>query len=798
MSKTGALGRLIFLAVVAGVLAAATVIPIVAEGGVSVRDASNSFTALPFSASSLPQRSEILDSSGHLITYVYGVDGGPGATFTGINRQPVGYNQISPNMVKAIVAIEDSRFWQRGALDLKGTARAMVNDLNGNAIQGASTLEQQYVKDVLILQGLGSPQAYQNATADTPGRKINQLRMAVEVAHRMSKRQIVAAYLNDAFYGSGAWGIEAAAETYFHTTAAKLTLTQSADLAGIVEDPSRYDPLVNHQQSLERRDTVLARMMQTGSLPAPAEASAMKEPLTLHQGTVQSGCGASTVGDNGFFCDYVMHAVLQSKQFGSTMSDRAKTLASGGLKIYTTLDPEDQKATANAVNYTMPEWSSAYNEARNVDTEVLVQPGTGRIMGMAENRPYGTGNGQTEVNYAVNSADGGTGYGVQTGSSSKLFTLVTALEQGTPFGYTDSVQHSMTVDGFQNCSGDVLPPWPVVNASKSDEGTYSLYTGTADSINTFYARLEQKVGLCNVVKTASNMGLTTASGQNLLAAHADSDAAFTLGTTGVSPLSMASAYATVASGGRYCAPVALSRVTNSAGKNVPVPQADCHRVLSPDIANAANYILQGVFTWKGATAAGLGPLRGYQMAGKTGTSNVTHGSGTPYAAFAGYNTNLVSYTSVFNPESPTVDTMSGPSACYHSYAGGASCPAEMFGANAPGSTWNLTFQQANLGPMTPFAAVPKSNRLWRMGSGMLNTAPPKPPSTGGATPAAPAAPANPGGPGGPGKGKGGGGTTGNSGAPSPAPTVSTAPSPAPTAPNPPPTNPGGNPPHAGG
>lgn len=778
LSKSGALGRLIFLSVVAGVLAAATVIPIVAEGGVSVRNAANSFTALPFTASSLPQRSEILDASGHLITYVYGVDGGPGATYTGINRQPVSYSQISPNMVKAIVAIEDSRFWQRGALDLRGTARALVNDLNGNAIQGASTLEQQYVKDVLILQGLGSQQAYESATADTPGRKINQLRMAVEVAHRMSKKQIVAAYLNDAFYGSGAWGVEAAAETYFHTTAARLTLPQAADLAGIVEDPSRYDPLLNPQQSTERRDTVLARMMQTGAISPATEAAAMKQKLTLHQGTVQNGCGASTVGNDGFFCDYVMHAIMQDKQFGATLADRAKTLASGGLKIYTTLDREDQNATTNAVNYVLPEWSNIYNPARNVDTEVLVQPGTGRIMGMAENRPYGTGNGQTEINYAVNSHYGGTGFGVQTGSSSKLFTLVTALEQGIPFGYTDSVQHSMTVSGFQNCSGDPLPPWPVVNASASDQGTYSLYTGTADSINTFYARLEQKVGLCNVVKTAAKMGLTTAKGQSLLAknVNADSDPAFTLGTTPVSPLSMAAAYATVASGGTYCSPVALTRVTDSAGKSLPVPSAGCHRVLSPDVAAAANYVLQGVFTWKGATAAGLGPIRGYQMAGKTGTSNVTHGSGTPYAAFAGYTTKLVSYTSVFNPESPTVDTMSGSSACYHSYAGGASCPSEMFGANAPGSTWNLTFQQANLGPVVPFAALPKSNALWSMGTGQMNTAPPPKPGKGAAPAPGHGGPT----PGGPGKGQGGTGGV-NPGTPAPAPS-NTAPVPGPTQP----------------
>jgi membrane peptidoglycan carboxypeptidase len=760
-SKTGALSRLIFVAALGGVLAAATVLPIVAATGISVRKAADSFTTLTLNASSLPQRSEILDANGHLITYVYGVDLGPGMTYTGINRQPVGYNQISPAMLKAIVAIEDNRFWQRGALDVKGTIRALVNDLQHKPIQGASTIEQQYVKGVLVLQGLDSPAAEQAATADTASRKVDQLRMAVDVAHTMSKQQILASYLNDAFYGSGAWGIEAAAETYFHTTASKLSLTQAATLAGIVEDPSRYDPIANPNDSLTRRNTVLARMMQTGVLSPAAEAKAMKQKLVLHTGAVQSGCGAQTAGDNGFFCDYVVHTILLDKTFGTTEAARARLLATGGLKIYTTLDQQDQNATAHAVNYVMPEWSNVYDPARNVDTEVLVTPGTGEIKGMAENRPFGTGNGQTEINYSVNSKYGGQA-GVQTGSSSKLFTLVTALEQGVPFGYTDTVKNSMTVGGFSSCQGDSLPPWPVVNASPTDQGTYTLYTGTADSINTFYARLEQKVGLCNVVHTAMQMGLTWVDGTPLTDVYhgpsgaqgpADSITSFTLGAVNVSPLSMAAAYATVASGGIYCAPIVLSKVVNDDGRSIPVPSAGCHRVLSSDVANAANYILQGVFTWPGATGAGLGPIRGYQMAGKTGTSNISNGSGTPYAAFAGYTTNLVSYTSVFNPISPTVnDTMSDSSACYRDFTGSLQCPTEMFGANAPGSTWNVTFQRADLGSEQAFGSVPKSSELWSKGNGMV-------------TPGQPKKPGNPGKGGQPGKGGGGpgGGGTGGGG-----------------------------------
>jgi membrane peptidoglycan carboxypeptidase len=766
LSKTGALGRLILLAAIAGVLAAATVLPVVAATGISVRNASNSFTTLRLNASSLPQRSEILDSKGHLITYVFGVDLGPGMTYTGIDRQPVSYSQISPNMLKAIVAIEDTRFWQRGALDIRGTMRALVNDLEHKPIQGASTIEQQYVKGVLVLQGLGSPAAEQAATADTASRKIDQLRMAVDVAHTMSKQQILAAYLNDAFYGSGAWGIEAAAETYFHTTAANLTLLQAATLAGVVEDPSRYDPLIDAQslqQSQQRRDTVLARMMQTGRLSPAAEAAAMKQKIVLHQGNVQNGCSASAASSDAFFCDYVVHTILLDKTFGATSSARARMLATGGLKIYTTLDSQDQNAATNAAYYVLPESSSYYNPGHNVATEVLIQPGTGDIKAIAEDRPYGTGSGQTEVDYAVNSQYGGS-LGVQTGSSSKLFTLITALEQGIPFGYSATVPYSTTVSGFTNCEGAPAGSnpgpgqWQVVNASTGDHGSYTLYTGTADSINTFYAQLERKVGLCNVVHTAAKLGVTFADGTSLLSGgshSADNVPSFTLGAVNVSPMSMAAAYATVASGGTYCAPVAVTRVINDDGKSLPVPSAGCHQVLSHDVAAAVNYILQGVFTWNGATGAGLGPIPSYQTAGKTGTSNASQSGsnvGTPYAAFAGYTTNLAGYVSVFNQTFPEKYLMGGSSAVYRSWTGGYDSPGEMFGANAPGSVWRATFNSASLGPSRAFGTVPQSSELWSKGNGQTTPSQPKQPGKGG----------GPGG-GGPGGGPGGGGNGGPGG-----------------------------------
>ncbi|WP_300610112.1 transglycosylase domain-containing protein [Trebonia sp.] len=739
VTKTSAVGRLLLMSALGGVLAAAMVLPVVAATGIAVRNTADKFTTLTLNTSSLPQRSAIYDREGNLITYVYGVDLGPGMTYTGIDRQPVSYGQISPYMLEAIVAIEDDRFWQRGALDIKGTLRALVNDLEHKPIQGGSTIEQQYVKDVLVLQGLGNPTAEQEAIADTLNRKLDQLRMAVQLAHELSKQQILAGYLNDAFYGSGAWGIEAAAETYFNTTAAKLTLVQAATLAGIVEDPSRYDPMLSPTQSVQRRNTVLARMMQTKVLSPAQEAAALAQKLVLRPGAVQSGCSASRNMDDAFFCDYVIHTILLDKQFGATTEDRARLLATGGLQIYTTLSPEDESAATNAVNYVLPSDNDNVNPAHNADTEVLLQPGTGKVLAIAEDRPYGTGKGQTEVDYAVNSAYGGSA-GVQTGSSSKLFTLITALEQGVPFGFQLTVPGSTTVSGYYNCQGQPAGYYNgqsgvfnVTNAEGPGTSTDTLYTGTTNSINVFYARLEQKVGLCNVVHTAVDLGMTRADGTSLLKQDgslppADDLPAFTLGVVNVSPMSMAAAYATAASGGIYCAPIVLDKVIDADGKSLPVPSAGCHRALTPDVANAVNYILQGVLTT--GTAAGM-ELANYEAAGKTGTSNVENGDGTPYAAFAGYTTALVGYVSVFNPLSPTVDTMANTSACYQLEYGGVECPGEMFGANAPATTWHMTFDHANLTGSADFAPVSPYSALWSLGTGLAPKQPAKKHTTGG-------------------------------------------------------------------
>jgi membrane peptidoglycan carboxypeptidase len=788
-TRTSVLGRLIILAAVGGVLAAAMIIPIVAATGVLVRNEANKFTTLSLTAASLPQRSQILDRYGHLLAYVYGVDvpysTGPGSAsvlqYYGWDRQPVSYGQIDQNMVNAIVAIEDYRYWVHGAIDLRGTIRAALNDIEHKPVQGGSTIAQQYVKNVLLLSAeeADNVAAARAAYAETLSRKLNELRLAVGAEHELTKQQILAGYLNDAYFGNNAYGIEAAAETYFGTTVANLTVTQAATLAGIVENPSKYDPIENPALALERRNTVLARMAQTSNGLTGAQATTDEaKPLGLKVSMPESGCTSGSVGSAGFFCEYVEEAFLHDPAYGKTPIDRAKLLSTGGLQIYTTLDPQDQQAANNAVNFVEPA-NSKYNPGHNADTEVLIQPGTGQIRALAENAPYGTGRGQTEIDYAVNTAYGGSSQGVQTGSSSKLFTLVTALKQGYPFGFTLHVPGSTTIDGYTNCQGGPAGQYQGINGAynvTNAEGpqsasTQSLYTGTTQSVNVFYAQLEKRVGLCNVVQTAVSMGVTRVDGTSLLSSEntplgtldpADDIPSFTLGSVGVSPMSMAAAYATVAARGTYCAPVAIDKIVTDTGGSLSVPAANCHQAFSPDVADGVNYILQGVLTT--GTAASVGGLAGREAAGKTGTSNVANGFGTPYAAFAGYTPSLVGYVSVFNPISPTVhDTMGGAASCYQLEIGGLACPGEMFGTNAPASTWHMTFDHANLGPVTYFVPVPANSPFNSLGNGQVVKQPKKGGGGNGGRGHGGGGPGGGNGGGGPGGGNGGGGPGGGNG-----------------------------------
>ncbi len=698
---------------VAGILVSAVGLPVAGVIGIAARDAAQTFNSLAVpNLAQIPARSEIVDSSGNLIAYYYPRH---------IYRVPVTYDQISPVMRDAIVAIEDSRFYQHGALDIRGTLRAIGTDLVGGAVQGGSTLAQQYVKNALVLTAPDA-EAQRAAVADSVARKIRELRIAATVEHELTLNQLLAAYLNVAYFENEAYGIQVAAQRYFSTTAARLTLPEAAMLAGLVQNPARYDPLADPSAARARRNVVLARMAQLGYVSKAAAAAAERSPLDLHYSpqSLLEGCNSPSAVNSAWFCDYVL-AELRANPIYRQAYQQLNT--AGGLKIYTTMNAQDQRAAQHAVSFMVPPPQSGFNPGRNAAAEVLIQPGTGRVEAIAVDRPYGTSAGQDSIDYAVDTAENG-GIGVQTGSSSKLFTLITALKEGTPFGFSMHVVSPSMLGGYRNCHGQPTGLFQVSNAEGPGRGTYSLYTGTTKSINVFFAKLERRVGLCNVVRTAVSMGVHRADGSSLLtgagkpgtAAYqlpADDLPSFTLGVIDVSPMTMAAAYATVAARGIYCSPVAIARIATTRGASLPVQHASCHRAMSAGVAAAATYILSGVLT--SGTAQGDGVTRGgvyIPQAGKTGTAN-----SFDFAAFGGYTPHLAGYVSMFNPAGPVTHPMTGNASCYRSALGSAECPGSVFGANV-GQIWQLTFSKAYLGRSFGFfPGVPAGSHFLSQGTG---------------------------------------------------------------------------------
>jgi membrane peptidoglycan carboxypeptidase len=711
------------LSVVGGLLASGMALTVAGMAGIASRDAATTFNNLAVpDVSELPARSEILDSRGRLIAYYYP---------NHIYRVPVSYSHIAPSMREAIVAIEDSRFYRHGAIDVHGTMRAIVADLLEGQVQGGSTLAQQYVKNALLLTAANSAEQ-RAAAADDLGRKIRELRIAANVEHDLTPDQLLAAYLNVAYFANEAYGIEVAAERYFGRTAATLTLPQSAMLAGLVQNPALFNPVTDPVAATQRRNVVLARMAKLGYISKATAARASLAPPGVHfrPQSLAEGCPSAAPASADWFCDYVI-AELRTNPAYSVAWHRLNT--TGGLKIYTTLNPQDQTAAQNAVNFMLPPPPSAYNPGRNAAAEVLIKPGTGAVEAIAVDRPYGSGTGQDSVDYAADTGQDG-GLGVQTGSSSKLFTLIAALKRGIPFGFSLAVSSPTVVRPYSNCNGKPAGSFPVANAEGAGHGTYSLYTGTTESINVFYAKLEQRVGLCNVVRTAVSMGDHRAGGGSLLASAgkpgtpgyqppADDVPSFTLGSVDVSPMTMAAAYASVAAGGIYCRPVAIARITAAgagAGKarRLPVASAGCHRVFSEAVAAAATYILRGVLT--SGTAKGDSVTRKggtVPQAGKTGTADSFE-----FAAFGGYTPKLAGFVSEFNPAGPVSHPMVGQASCYRASGGGKDCPGSVFGANA-GQIWQLTFKSADLGQtFGSFRPVPRSSTFFRAGTGQRTPA----------------------------------------------------------------------------
>ncbi|QNG37680.1 penicillin-binding protein [Geodermatophilaceae bacterium NBWT11] len=623
-------GGLVGAVLTAGVLVAAGAAPWVVGAGLAGRAATAgqgplSAEAVAQVTQQLPGVTRVLASDGSLITDFYTRD-----------RTPVTADQIAPVVGTALVDVEDSRFYSHGGVDPIGTLRALVADVtSGGAAQGGSTLTQQLVKQTL-LQEATSTAGQQAATADTLGRKLTEARLALALDSRLSKSDILTRYLNTVYFGHGAYGIQAAARTYFSTDAAHLDTLQAATLAGLVQDPSADDPIADPQAARARRDVVLTRMHQLGDLSGADLATDTATPVTTTPGaTPPQGCAQAVVG--GFFCDYVRTYLT------GTLGLTDAQLDAGGLTVQTTLRPDVQRAGDAAVSATVPDSS------RLAAVDDVVQPGTGHVLGMSVDRRFGcTDPDCTSVALPTAAARG-------SGSTYKLFTAAYALEHGYTASFTQTTSDPYTSTVYKENGGTRGTPYQVVNAGHYPE-TLDLADALVESSNTFFVGLEDHLGsVAGPVRTAQEMGLASLTDDDAQQIVDGEYGSFTLGPQATSPLDLADAYATVFSGGTQCDPTPVTAVLGPDG--TPLTAADGSALdtgdhctpgaLSAPVARTLAQVMRGDVQSSLGTAR-RADVPGHDIAGKTGTSQ-----GNVSVAFVGSTPEYTSSVMVFDPERQT-------------------------------------------------------------------------------------------------------------------------------------------------
>ena len=660
--------------VVSGLLLAGVAFPVVGGLGLTAKAGADEFLVLPEELGSTPlaQRSKILAADGSLLAILYRE-----------NRVYAGLEFIPEMTRKAFIAVEDARFYAHHGIDYKGTLRAAVeNSQAGSVTQGGSTLTQQYVKNALLQAA--STEAGQDAAREvTLERKLKEARYALAIEKELSKDEILERYLNIAYFGNGVYGVGTASTFYFAKPAKDLSLEEGALLAGIVQSPGRYDPVKARTDPaalatlLDRRNLVLRRMAQENFISQEQLAASEAVQPTFKISPVLSGCENPAVAAP-FFCDYVRRVLEEDPALGATREERQDRLLAGGLTIRTTLDPAVQRAAQAAADERVPR-EDPYQAATAINS---VEPGTGDIKAMAVNRWYSEEKkpGHTKVNLAV-----GGSSGMQAGSTFKPFVLAAALQQGIPLSLSMYAPNNFCSDEFLNYTEDGPEPYCPKNAgdSRTGGGSYDLRTGTWNSVNTFYVKLEERTGVEQPAALAESLGVKQfkdgSPTEPLLRGGA-----FTLGANEVSPLAMAGVYATFAARGLYCPPRAVTEVLDSKGQPIPIQQESCKQVLEQPIADTLTSVLEGVVERGTGRSARLGR----PAAGKTGSTN-----GSRAAWFAGYTPQLATTVWVGKPE---------PEDMIRVRIGGRYYP-QVYGGTLPAAIWRDTMRAALEGvPPTPF------------------------------------------------------------------------------------------------
>ena len=534
---------------------------------------------------------------------IYAADGSELATvYFDQNRRIVKLDNVADIAQEAVLAIEDDRFYEHGALDFPGLLRAAIANLaSGEIEQGGSTITQQLVKQAIL-----------DDPSQTFARKFQEAAMAIRLEHRYTKDEILELYLNDVYFGNGAYGIGTASETYFRTPPGQLDLAQSALLAGLIQAPGTFDPVLHAQAALERRNTVIDRLVDLDWIAERKGEKAKAKPLGLVHG---AGPPEQTI--EPFFVYYIRNLILENVDgefdaFGATYRQRLHTLFQGGLRIYTTLDPEWQQYAQDAVDAS-PMIPAA---KRTPDASLVsIQTTTGAIKAMLSGKNYE----RDQYDLVWRGAR-------QVGSAFKPFTLVTAFREGFPPGKVYSSRSPLC-----NLAGWISASGCVSNAEGGGDGGYiDLWTATQNSVNVVFAQLALDVGPEKIVETAHLMGIT---------APLDPVPSITLGVEEVSTLDMASGYSTLANDGIHCTPFAVSHVDQPAEDGTGFEplykhKAACEQAIDPDIAHLVTAMLERVVTSGTGGAAAIGR----PVAGKTGTAqdytNVYFAGYTPQVATA--------------------------------------------------------------------------------------------------------------------------------------------------------------------
>ncbi len=606
------------IAIPVGVLAAVLMV----AGGVAAGWALSIYNSAPPLSSLKPVKKGTSSS-------IYAADGSLIGFIRSNNiRQPVTYEELPDTLKEATVAIEDKNFYEHGALDYEGIARAVWEDLKagGKPVQGASTITQQLVRNLYIEQ-----------PEETIERKLTEAHLAVELEDEKSKRWILKNYLNTAPYGTvegqTAVGAEAAAQTYFSKTAKDLGLEEAALIAGLPQAPSEYNPFLDPTAAKQRRNDVLEQMYEQGYIDEAEWQDARESGLGLRPGDKYR------VIHDPFLFDLVQQQLID--RYG------INTVRNGGLKAYTTIDPDLQQKAEEAV----ANCYVCYPEGGPAAGLASVDPDTGAIVALASTEGYAS---ESQFNFAWQAER-------QPGSSFKTFVLTAAIKEGID---PDTTYYNGTSPMTLELPGGGAP-WVVNNSEPSEGGTMNLDQATVHSVNVVFAQLDLDVGSEEVTKTAREMGIEA----ELLSVPAEGIGGLTYGVT---PLEMADAYATLANGGIHHDPTAISKVEFPDGRVDEAGADEGKRVLTEGQAYEVTRILKGVITE--GTGAGYTSIGCGGEAGKTGTSEELSD-----AWFVGYTPLYSTAVWVGHPTTREATGYGGPTAgpiwqSYMSAAQGSDCP----------------------------------------------------------------------------------------------------------------------------